>query len=477
MILLKFILLILILFVYISKVLEFIYRFQLKEYRWDRLQSYMREEGYGIVLFRPRLLFPKLSIRNLFIFLVLFLSAVIYIWYIYRAPEWLLFVNLMVAPLAAFIDVILVVMLTNIPVYFYRESIIARAKAKLADSNAQIIMITGSYGKTTVKEYLYSMLKKDFSVAKTDDNMNTDIGVAICILKNLKKNTDYFIAEVGAYRVGEIAKICSFVPPNYVVVTAFGNQHLDLYGSKANLVKTESEPLLFLKPDGHAFVNADIPEFEKIKENKKYIMHTYSMKKKSADVSASQVKSNDEGTSATIKIYNHTMQIKTPLLGTHSIQNLLPVIGVANELGIAGGTMLRTLRKINSVKHKLSLHKGPKGSVVLSDAGNSNVNGFLEALTVASQFPQEVKIVATKGIIELGKEKDASYKQIIEMARKLDIQIYTTDSLFAALDSDRCLYFYDEYLLLESVESILDSDTLVVIEGKFPSPFLKKLIK
>jgi UDP-N-acetylmuramyl pentapeptide synthase len=178
-----------------------------------------------------------------------------------------------------------------------------------------------------------------------------------------------------------------------------------------------------------------------------------------------------------VKIYSHTFPIKTALLGKHSIQNILPVIGVANELGIAGGTMIRTLQKMDHVKHKLSLHKGPQGSVILSDAGNSNVNGFMEALDVASQFPQDVKIVVTKGIIELGKEKDTSYKTIIEEAKKRDIQIYTTDSLFAAFNSELCLYFYDEFLLLDSLQSILDTDTLIVIEGKFNPLFVKGLIK
>ncbi len=475
MILLKFLVLVFTLYIYVSKVLEFLYRYQLKEYRWDRMKSYIKETGWWQLFYGMRLVFPGKRARNMAIFAFLFLEAIGYIWFSYRFPEWLLTIQLLLTPVIAFIDVSFLVWVTNIPVGWYREGIIRKAQKKLSASNAKVIMVTGSYGKTSVKEYLFDVLQEEFAVAKTDENMNTDIGVAQCILKNLKQNTQYFIAEVGAYRVGEIAKICSFAPPDYVVVTAFGNQHLDLYGSKENLVKAESEPLEFLQKEGIAFINGDIPEYDSLVKKRDFTIRTYSVGKRS-DIYATDIRVSDKGTAA--KIHRHTtpFTISTTMLGSHTIQNLLPVVDLAFILGMSQPKIVRAIHELEPVKNKLSLHSGPKKTTVLSDAGNSNVNGCIEAIKILNHFPQEEKIVISKGIIELGKEKKQSYERILSELKKTSIQLYTTDKLFEEIDSTKTVYVADEGELLEALAKSYSPDTVILIEGRFSANFLKQLL-
>lgn len=476
MILVKFLLLVSIFFIYFCKVLEYLYRFQIKEYRWDRLWSSIKEQGAFRFLYTPQLIFPAKKVRNIAIAGFLLVIGSAYCWILYQLPIELIILNILLAPVAAFIDVTALVLVTNLPVKIYRERIIAKAKKKMGESSAKVIMITGSYGKTSIKEYLYDLLKEQFHVAKTDNNMNTDIGVAMCILKNLKQNTQYFIAEVGAYRVGEIAKICHYVKPDYVIVTAFGNQHLDLYGSHANLVKAESEPLAFLKEDGIAFINKDILEYETLTKNASYIVRDYSMTSKQSYIHAIGTKSSEKGTNAAIYIGDSAFSIQIKLLGNHSIQNLLPVMGLAKELGMSDVKIKSKVQEIEQVKHKLSLHNGIKGSVVISDSVNSNVHGFLEAIHIASSFSKPKKILATKGIIELGKERVPSYKKISKALESTDIVLYTTDPLLHSIRNDTSLLFKNEDLLLEKLKEMLDSGSLLVLEGKFTEGFVKKVM-
>jgi UDP-N-acetylmuramoyl-tripeptide--D-alanyl-D-alanine ligase len=478
MILVKFILLVLILFVFLAKMLSFVYRFQIKEYRFDRLFSYIREVGWHKFLYNSEFRFPAKSPRNIAIVTVLFLISLPVTVLAYSLSAPILLLSLALMPIQTFIMVSMFVFITDIPVYIYRERTIARAARAVAASKAHMIAITGTYGKSSVKELLYTLLSTKYKVGKTDKNMNTDIGVALCILSNLKKNSEFFIAEVGAYRIGEIAKIAKFIKPDTVIVTAFGNQHVDLYGSKEALVLAESEPLQFLSKEGVAYINADIPEFAEITNGAIYRIRTYSIKKKSASIYASGIRADAEGTQATIHLGEHTFEIQTKLLGSHSIQNLLPCILFAHDQGVSISQIRKAITGIEAIPHKLSLHKGLHDSTIISDSINSNVQGFIEAIKVAHLFPHKKKFIATPGIIELGAEKTQSYHQIIDELKHTHITLLTTDPAFADLTvRSQIQVFADNDALLKHIDTHLHKDTLLVLEGRFPQAVISRYMK
>lgn len=473
MILLKFVVIVLNLFIYLCKVLEFTYRYQLKEYRYDRMCSYLNEEGWWKVLYRPELVFPGKKGRNLGIVALLLGSAIIWAYFVYDLSIFFLLAIGLVTPILALADVSILVAISGIFAKWHRERIIRRAEAKLQTSKAKIIMVSGSYGKSSVKEYLYHLLKEDFKVAKTDANMNTDVGVALSILKNLKSTTEYFIAEVGAYRIGEIAKICRSFPPHYVIITAYGNQHLDLYGSKENLVAAESEPLAFLGKDQLAVLNKDIPEYTDLKLLGEFQTLSYSMKTVDADTVVKKLKTTHTGVTAEVNVSGKTVAIRTGLLGEHVVQNLLPAITLARQVGVRVASLEAAIAELPPILNKLSLHTGPRGCTILSDASNSNVNGFIEAIRVLNTFPHEHKLLITKGIIELGSEKEASYRDIVAELAKTNIHMYTTDEDFLAHgSSDHISHFHSEDGIHAALIDHIDGYTALLIEGRFSPDFL-----
>src|SRR3989339_374688 len=247
----------------IAKISDYIYIFQLKEYRMDRLISAIHDKGLVYVFLTWRH-FPAKSIRNILIFII---SLCFFILFILRAKITsirLAFVFILISLPLSFISVYVGVLFTSILSYIKRAYVIKKAKSLLSESNIITIGITGSYGKTTTKEYLYTMLSSTFKVAKTDANMNTDVGVAISILKNVKRETQIFIAEMGAYKRGEIRAICNLIQPTYGIITGIGNQHLDLFGSKQNLIDSKKELLLSLPQSGKEKINTAIADIQKI---------------------------------------------------------------------------------------------------------------------------------------------------------------------------------------------------------------------
>lgn len=530
-----FLLIVLGLAVYLAKVADFLYRFQIKEYRFDRFRSGMREWGWLRTIFGSDIRIPAFSVRNVGIGSVLALCGVFFTCTMYYMPLPVTLSLIAAAPVAAFIDVAALVLLTSVPAAWHRERIIKQAERKLAARAAPVIAVTGSYGKTSVKEHLYEILKTTYKVAKTDQNRNTDVGVALSILKNLKDDTEYFIAEMGAYRKGEIAKICRSFRPGAVVVTAFGNQHLDLYGSKKNLVEAESEPLAFLQSGETAYINRDIPEYHDIKDLGPYRVVSYSLHSKHAHIYADHIKTDSRGTSAVIhrkgklhkshdttdckntttaiqsgsKPHNHSSEhiqrgtanthsqeraftIHTKLLGKHVVQNLLPAIAIGLDLGVPPEKIQRAIAKLEPIPHKGSLHTNRYKTTVYSNSSNANVEGCIETIRVMATFLQSQKVLITKGIIELGSDKLPSYRRIIAELEAHGVKLFTTDPDFhramergaapgigaaGSPGKESCVHVLpNEAALLAALNPMQGPDTLIGIVGRFTKPFIDSMI-
>ena len=456
------------------KSIDFIYLFQTKEYRFDRIRVLFSDENIFYVFFgrSPRL--PAKSARN---FLIFFQTAVILLLLgliLIALPIIYAFVFLIFSPVIAFLLTSSSVITTGFFARLKRNSLIKLAQEKLINSKTIFIGITGSYGKSTTKEFLYLILSGKFKVAKTEQNMNSDVGVAISIIKNLSKDTEIFITEMGAYKKGEIKSICNLVHPTFGIVTALGNQHLELFGSKKNLVAAKQELLLALPTFGKAYVNSDTPEYGQMIKTIKSKISSFSLIKK-ADIVAKDIKSKDGYLMAKIVYKKTDFPIKTKLFGFHNIMNILPCVGLAYDLGISKFKIIEAVNNLQPFNKRLSFDKGINDATIIDDSYNSNVEGFIAAINLAAQFRKKTKFLISRGIIELGKEKNSSYKRILKKLDKSDLRLLTTDKLFANLDKTHVKFFLNEKDLFNFVKDSANKNTLLIIEGKFPAGFINNL--
>src|SRR3989344_1546848 len=419
------------LIVYFLKSFDFIYIFQTKEYRLDRIINLLKEENLFELLYFRKIKMPAISLRNLLITQIIFL---------------------ILTPIIAFFTMLLGIVISEIPVQIYRKKIINQAKNKVRESEATFIGITGSYGKTSTKEFLYQILSQKFKVAKTNANYNSEVGVALSILGNLNSDTEYFIAELGAYKKGEIKAACEIIHPGYGILTGIGNQHLSLFGSKENLMEAKAELLESLPKDGIAYINKDVKDWKYFSEKTKATKVFYS-------------------------VDSPPFEIKTNLPGKHNIQNLLPCITLAMHLGITKKQVQSVLKNLKPVSGRLSLEKGINGSTILNDSYNSNLDGFISAIDTANRMSFSKKLILSRGIIELGDEKNSSYRKIIEELNRSDLTLLTTDNLFKSLDTkNKVMNFSKESKMLDFIKQKTDKNTLILIEGRFEPKTLEALL-
>jgi len=271
--------------------------------------------------------------------------------------------------------------------------------------NLRIIGVTGSYGKTSVKFYLGTLLSEKYSVLITPESYNTPMGVVRTIRENLTPLHEVFVCEMGARHVGDIKEICDIVNPDDGIVTSIGPQHLETFFTMDNIVKTKYELLdaVNTKSDGVMYVNY---ESEFIRENEAYpgaIKYGFSDE---CDYRGEILSVTSNGCEFKLETKSGESEVfTTHLVGAHNVQNLLGAIAIANNMGIELSKLKNAVRRIKAVPHRLELTR--HGDVtILDDAFNSNPVGAKAALDTLKMFDNAYKILVTPGMVELGEDQD-----------------------------------------------------------------------
>ncbi len=265
----------------------------------------------------------------------------------------------------------------------------------------KIIGITGSYGKTSVKYYLTTLLKSKYNVLMTPESYNTPMGVVKTIRGSLKATHEIFVCEMGAKWVGDIKELCDIVHPHHGIITSIGPQHLESFKTLEAIKGTKFELADALPEGGMLFLNGDDENIESYKGDRDHI--SYSLQ--SGDYSAYDISVSERGTTFTVKAPSgETQEFSTKLIGRHNVLNIVGAIAVSHKMGIELRELRSAVRKLEGVPHRLQL--SDKGNMtIIDDAYNSNPSGTKAALEALSLF-SGYKILVTPGMVELGSRQD-----------------------------------------------------------------------
>ena len=317
----------------------------------------------------------------------------------------------MLAIINAFVPVLIMVSnYINKPIQNIRNNKYINEAKKIIDSSPDLIVIgvTGTYGKTSVKNYLAKILSCKYQVLVTPQNYNTTLGVVKTIRENLKATHQIFICEMGATNIGDIKEICDIVKPKYGIITSIGPQHLESFGSIENILATKFELAESVKENkGTIFLNYS-NEFIRgyVEDIKNKII--YGENNAQFDYSANNIKSSYEGIS--FNINDEPIEFKTKIIGRHNAINLAGCIAISKSLGISYQDIQIQIRRLENVEHRLNVIKRADLTII-DDAYNSNPVSSKSALNTLNEF-NGIKILVTPGLIELNNEE---YKYNFEL--------------------------------------------------------------
>jgi UDP-N-acetylmuramoyl-tripeptide--D-alanyl-D-alanine ligase len=380
-------------------------------------------------------------------------------------------------PFFIFFTVVLLKPITKIG----KARIIQKAKNKIAKyPNLIVIGITGSYGKTSTKEFLYTILFEKFSgvnILRTV-KANTDIGVAKVVLNQLKPEHQIFIVEMGAYKRGEIKAICDIVRPKIGILTGINEQHLALFGSLENTVKAKFELIESLPINGLAVLNGDS---EKIKIQKSKIKLTnqnskiYSINKKS-DVYTQNVIVEKSKVNFKIVTKKESKDFEINLIGKQNISNILACVVVAEHLGMSLKEISQAIKKIKPLKKTMSATNTKDGFILIDDTYNANPAGVLAALEYLKNFGGR-KIILFPGIIELGPATKKVHQSLGRKMAEVCNLIIITKKDFAdyIINGKKFIIQENPEKVYQILKNYLKPEDVVLFESRGMESVLEKL--
>jgi UDP-N-acetylmuramoyl-tripeptide--D-alanyl-D-alanine ligase len=287
---------------------------------------------------------------------------------------------------------------------------VARAARRLAAVAPTVVGVTGSYGKTSTKGHIAQLVAGSRTVVATPASYNNRAGLARAVNEHLAEGTDVFVAEMGTYGPGEIAKLCRWCPPDVAVITAIGPVHLERFGTEERIVGAKSEILerastvvLAVDDDRLAAVAGRAAE-----AGKRVVR--CSARDHGADVCVEREAGRSR---ATVWIGGGPVAGQVDLPTGVQPSNLACAIGVALALGIEPAVAVGRLRELHGADHRLQRIAGGTGAVIVDDTYNANPAGAREALAAltAAATPGDDgirvtrRVVVTPGMVELGRRQ------------------------------------------------------------------------
>ncbi len=282
----------------------------------------------------------------------------------------------------------------------------AQARARLAERpDLLVIGITGSYGKTSTKAAIASVLGHRQSVLASPGSYNTPMGLCKVINNMLKPSHQVLVLEMGARYKGDIRELCDLVTPKIGVVTSVGVAHLDTMGSQEAIAIEKGTLAEAIPQNGTTILNADDPLVLAMRKRTRALVITVGTNP-DADVRAENIVYGADGTSFdVVDQRGERFRFATEVLGKHNVLNLLFAIAIGKSQGLRLREMAHAVRSMPAVEHRLKLRK--EGDLlVLDDAFNSNPVGARNAVEILSDFDSGRRIVVTPGMVELGESQD-----------------------------------------------------------------------
>lgn len=273
-----------------------------------------------------------------------------------------------------------------------------------------VVGITGSFGKTSTKFIIATILSEKFNVLNTPESYNTPMGLSKVINNDLGPEHEVFVAEMGAKIIGEIREVSQLAQPTIGVLTSIGPVHIETFKNIDNIMKTKYELIEELPTDGVAIFNYDNEYIKKLADKtfKEKILYGLENTNK-LNIYADEIVVSELGSTFTLKDNeNNSVRCTTKLLGRHNIYNILAGASVAKALGLTFDEISRGIAKVEPIEHRLNIINSGTGVIIIDDAFNSNPIGTKAALEVLGQFKDGKKIIVTPGMVELGEMEEAA---------------------------------------------------------------------
>ncbi|WP_033575430.1 UDP-N-acetylmuramoyl-tripeptide--D-alanyl-D-alanine ligase [Dickeya chrysanthemi] len=300
-------------------------------------------------------------------------------------------------------------------------------------SQARVVALTGSSGKTSVKEMTASILRQCGNVLYTAGNFNNDIGVPLTLFR-LTPEHDYAVIELGANHIGEIAYTTAMVRPEAALVNNLAAAHLEGFGSLEGVAQAKGEIFGGLPAQGVAIINADSNDEARWQDvlAGKTLWRFSPQERDGVDFYASDIRISERGTDFVLHSPMGDIAVTLPLPGRHNIANALAATALALAVGASLEAVKVGLEQLQAVSGRLFPIALAPGKLLLDDSYNANVGSMTAAVHVLAEMPG-YRVMVVGDMAELGQDAQACHRQVGEAACKANIDKVLSVGALSAL--------------------------------------------
>lgn len=371
---------------------------------------------------------------------------------------------------------------------FFIEKIFERkAKRKIEDYKSLVVIgISGSYGKTLTKDFLYKLLSQKYKVLKTEGGEAGREEIIKTINTKLQKYHNIFICEISAYKKGEIKKICQILHPKVGILTGISEDHISLFGNFKNIINTNFELINCLPEDGVGIFNVGDKECQKLFQRPAIKKYSYTLSEEKGDVFAKDIIAMDDFLEFNLVTWKGEGKFKLNFPNFKYLESFLGAVTCALDFGIDISKIKEIAEKIKMPKGFLTKERKVNNVQVINDTLSQNPNGFFSALNYIKNFKGK-KIIIASSISELGK---ASYSIHNNIGKKIgetcDLAIITSPFFFkeiklgaisTGLDKKKILFLRNPQKILNILKPYFKKENVILLEGEIPDKIKEYLIK
>ncbi|OQX73923.1 MAG: UDP-N-acetylmuramoylalanyl-D-glutamyl-2, 6-diaminopimelate--D-alanyl-D-alanine ligase [Campylobacteraceae bacterium 4484_4] len=262
----------------------------------------------------------------------------------------------------------------------------------------KILAITASYGKTSIKNFVYQIVKDFIPAYKTPRSVNTLGGLIRDVNEALPTDTRLYIAEAGARERGDIAEIAHFLNHHYAIVGKIGPQHIEYFKTLENIRNTKMEIL-----DSKRLIKAFIHKSANVKPDERVVVYGENIR---------NIKATLDGLDFELLLDGKSYPFHAPLLGGFNAENIAAAILFAREIGMEMEAIQKAVSQLQPVEHRLQKIEAG-GKVIIDDSFNGNLEGMLASYDLVSRYPGR-KVIVTPGVLESDEESNR------QLAEKID---------------------------------------------------------
>lgn len=328
------------------------------------------------------------------------------------------------------------------------------------------VAITGTNGKTTTKELLYSVLSNRYITAATEGNFNNHIGVPLTIL-SIKDSAELAIIEMGANHPKEIEYLCSIAEPDFGIITNVGKAHLEGFGSFEKIIETKTELYRSIRSrGGELFVNSDNNYLLKeLLDSDKVSFYNCSGVSNRGVFSG--VESSLPNLTVKTKFSKGYRYIRSKLVGDYNCENIAAAVAIGIRFGLADDMIVRGVEDYSPSNNRSQYLKSDKNELIL-DAYNANPTSMKASVDSFISRDSSGKTLILGDMLELGCYSDQEHKALLEHIinnNHSQIKIITVGKEFSKISIEEVRSFRDVVDLIEHLKSNPIDNSMILIKG------------